>query len=44
MREVLFALSELDIEYRKNKSIHVLRAINILEKAYPQYKVDKLEA
>tara|TARA_Y100000004_G_C8602465_1_gene281155 strand:+ start:45 stop:179 length:135 start_codon:yes stop_codon:yes gene_type:complete len=44
MREVLFALSELDKEYKTNKSIHVLRAINILEKAYPQYKIDKLEA
>mgnify|MGYP003628936344 CR=1 FL=1 len=44
MEPILYALIQLDEERKNNPSIHVLRAINMIEKAFPMYKVDKMEA
>ena len=36
---VLYALVQLDSERKKNDSIHILKAINLLEKAFPEWKL-----
>ena len=35
---VLYALVQLDSARMKTESIHVIRAINLLEKAFPEWK------
>jgi glucose-6-phosphate isomerase len=37
---VLYALIQLDLARIKTESIQVIRAINLLEKAFPQWKKD----
>jgi len=37
---VLYALLQLDAARMKTESIHVIRAINLLEKAFPEWKKD----
>jgi len=37
---VLYALVQLDAARDKTQSLHVIRAINLLEKAFPKWKKD----